>query len=84
MPFGFDPARFSPELYYLHAYSYLESVVIRLPLRKTTDGHVVMYWSFADMNVGEQIPIDATVKFVVAPDMYISLIFAHYGLEHPE
>ena len=43
-----------------------------------------MYWSFADMNVGNLIPIDAIVKFVFAPDLHIPLVFAHYGLEHPE
>ena len=30
-----------------------------------------MYWSFADMNVGELIPIDAIVKLVVAPYLLI-------------
>jgi hypothetical protein len=43
-----------------------------------------MFWAFADMNVGELIPIDAIIKFVVAPDLHIPLVFAHYGLEHPE
>ena len=43
-----------------------------------------MYWSFEGMNVGELIPIDAIVKFVVAPELLIPLVFEHYGLEHPE
>ena len=43
-----------------------------------------MYWSFADMPVGQLIPIDTNVKFVVAPELLIPLVFEHYGLEHPE
>ena len=43
-----------------------------------------MYWSFVNKNVGETIPIDAIVKFVVAPEMHIPKVFAHYGLELPE
>jgi len=43
-----------------------------------------MYWSFVNKNVGEKIPIDAIVKFVVAPEMHIPKVFAHYGLELPE
>jgi hypothetical protein len=43
-----------------------------------------MYWSFTNMNVSELIPIDAIVKFVVAPDMHFPLVFAHNGLELPE